>query len=325
MKTGRVRKKEGEPPPEKKEEAQPQPAKKTAKPALKPRPSTATTAQKSSPPWLILGGLAAVLICLVAFFAFLLGNNRADDWVKVSRANGEWTTIVTVLGPQVTVEERWQADCQQDPQGTVQAGTCVLKDTDEYQDTVVDEYEEYAYHIYYEETYAQVYEASGTEFVETRLQNDDWWQEDLHYVLEEELDRESCVYTSYTVWVDDRQDSTQEVEVYLSECEVWDHVTVYERIYEQAAWCQCDVTNLVQIGVQREEGTGGDVRWPQPRVPAGGRTERAFEGEVTFLGDDWGYTVTTEDVAQYQDYLSQEYYIGLKDGKPIKVRRRPEE
>jgi hypothetical protein len=266
-----------------------------------------------------------VFLCLVlAIVLFIVaGGGGRTEWVEVTRASGEWTTTVTILGPQVAVEEHWETDCLNDASAAVRAGTCILKDTGSYDDSVVDEYDEYAYNTYYEETYGKVYRASGTEFVATQLQTDDWWEEKLHYVLEEELDKQSCQYTSYTIWIDDPQDSTQEVEVYLSECEVWDHVTVYERVYEQKAWCQCDVTSLVQVGQQTDSGSGANVVWLDPSVPAGGRTETAFQGQVTFLGDDYTYTTTTQDLAQYQDYLTGQYYLGIRDGKAVSISKNP--
>jgi hypothetical protein len=266
-----------------------------------------------------------IFLCLVlaAILATVLGGGRAEEWVEVTRARGEWTTTVTVFGPQVNVEERWEADCLNDANGAVRAGTCIMKDANTYTDTEIDNYDEYAYNIYYEETYALIYEVSGTEFVVSELNSDDWWNENLHYVLEEELDKESCEYTEFTLWVDDPQDSTQEVEVYLSECEVWDHVIVYERVYDRKAWCQCDVTSLVQIGQETDSGSGTNVMWVDPNVPAGGRTERAFQGRVTFLGDDYTYTTTTQDLAQYQAYLTGRYYLGIRDGKAVSVRKNP--
>jgi hypothetical protein len=50
--------------------------------------------------------------------------------------------------------------------------SCVLRDTEQYRDNVVDEYDEYAYDIYYDETWSQVYEAQGTEFVTSQLGTD---------------------------------------------------------------------------------------------------------------------------------------------------------
>jgi hypothetical protein len=141
--------------------------------------------------------------------------------------------------------------------------------------------------------------------------------------LEEELDSGSCQYTTYTTWVDDPDDDTLEIEVYLSECEVWDHVTVYERVYDQGNWCACDVIAEVELGQEVQQGIGSSIRWPNPVVPAGGRTERAFEGTVTFQGDDYTYTTTTEDPSTYQAYLTSQYYIGLDDGEPIRVSKNP--
>jgi hypothetical protein len=316
MKTGRVRTKE-QPPEEQADLPQP--------PAAKPPPSARPVPGKAGKipagVW-IVGGLFVVLACFVMMMT-VFGGKRADQWIEVTRATGEWTTTTTVFGPQVTMQEAWETDCTAKPNATVRAGTCIMKDTNAYQDRVVDEYDEYAYNIYYEETYSQVYEAKGSEFVPTQLKTDEWWKDNLHYSLQEELDRESCQYSSYTVWVDDPQDNTQETEVYLSDCEVWDHVTVTERVYEQKAWCQCDVTNLVQMGQQSEQGTGSAIRWPNPSVPAGGRSEQSFKGQVTFLGGDYTYRSTTEEVAQYQDYLTDQYYIGLRDGKPVAVSKNP--
>jgi hypothetical protein len=253
----------------------------------------------------------------------VFGRKKPEEWVKATRATGSWTTTILLYAPQVTTEERWETECISTPDATVRVGTCVMKDTDTYHDDVVDDYEEYAYNIYYEETWDKTYQAQGTEFTVTGLGADDWWQENLHYVLEEELDNGSCEYTNYTLWVSDPNNKAQEIEVYLSECEVWDHVTVYERVYEEKSWCQCDVTTLVQMGQQSEQGAGLDVRWASPRVPVGGRTERSFTGKVIFLGDDYTYTTTTDDLARYQDYLTSQYYIGLRDDKPVTVSANP--
>jgi hypothetical protein len=323
MKTGRVRKKATPPP---KEPAAPAPTQSAAPAPTPTRPAPARPAgrranQVPTGVW-IVGGLFLIMVCFIMIMT-VFGRKKAEEWVEVTRATGEWTTTVTVFGPQVNVEERWEADCLNEPNGVIRTGTCILKDTNTYHDTEVDNYDEYAYNIYYEETYAQVYEARGAEFAVTQLKTDDWWQENLHYVLTEELDQESCEYTNYTLWVDDPQDSTQEVEVYLSECEVWDHVIVYERVYEQKAWCQCDVTTLVQVGQETDSGSGANVMWVDPSVPAGGRTERAFQGRVTFLGDDYTYTTTTQDLAQYQDYLAGPYYLGIRDDQAVSLRKNP--
>ena len=98
---------------------------------------------------------------------------------------------------------------------------------------------------------------------------------------------------------------------------------ITERVYDQKSWCQCEVTTLVEIGQQLEQGTGLDVYWANPVVPSGGQTQRAFKGRVTFLGDDYTYSLSTDDVSRYQDYLTSQYYIGLKDNKPVSVSKNP--
>jgi hypothetical protein len=85
------------------------------------------------------------------------------------------------------------------------------------------------------------------------------------------------------------------------------------------------VTTLVQIGQSSDQGTGLEIRWPSPSVPSGGRTERSFKGQVTFLGGDTSYTTTTDDLARYQDYMTSQYYIGLKEGKPVTVSKNPKQ
>jgi hypothetical protein len=69
---------------------------------------------------------------------------------------------------------------------------------------------------------------------------------------------------------------------------------------------------------------GMDIDWPTPDVPAGGRVERAFTGRVVFQGDDHSYTATTDDLIKYVDYLTRQYYIGLKDGEPVMVSNNPD-
>jgi len=312
MKTGRIRQKE-------------QPPAGGQGPSTPAEPALGVTAP--APPGRripIIGLLVGAFVCLaLILLSTTLFRGRTREWVEATRANGEWMTVTTVFGPQLRLEERWQADCTNDPACQVRPGTCILKDSSTYNDRLVDEYDEYAYNLYYEETYQQLYEARGTEFTVTSLGGDDWWEGNRHFVKQERLDQDTCQLTNYTVWVDDPQDKSQEVEVYLSDCEVWDHVTVYERVYDRQLWCQCDVTVLMQIGQQSAQGTGLDVRWPDPAVPAGGRSERSFQGKVTFLGSDYTFTVTTQELSRYQDYLTGQYYIGLKDGRPVTVSNPP--
>jgi hypothetical protein len=268
---------------------------------------------------------AAIVVVMIIIAVVMLSRGRTDRWVPATQATGNWTTSVAVFGPQVMAEERWEADCASDPNGTVRTGTCILKDSDTYQDNVVDDYDEYAYNIYYEETWNNPYQAQGTDFVVATLGSDDWWDGNLHHARVEELDRDSCSYTEYAVWVDDPDDATQEMEVFLSECEVWDHITVTERVYDQKKWCQCDVVSLVQLGQFSDQGTDFGVMWPQPEVPDGGRTERAFSASVTFLANDQAFTVTTEDPDLFQDYLTGQYYVGFDGDRPVAVRKNPPE
>lgn len=330
MKTGRVRKK-AQPTPQ--EAAPDKPAKKKAsKRSYRPKGSSGrrvkgsgrTPPQKSASPYWLFGILGAGFVLVVVFVIIMTRLGRAGEWVEVNRTNGSWTTTATVLGPQVKIDERWEVDCMSDSNATVRAGSCIEKDTDTYRDTVLDDYEEYAYDIYYEETWDKTYEPRGTEFVVTTLGSDDWWEANLHYTREEELDKSACEYSTYTVWVDDPQNSSQEIEVYLAQCEVWDHVVVAERVYDQRLWCQCEVATVIEIGQQSEQGSGLDVRWPNPTVPAGGRVERAFKGQVIFQGDDYSYTTTTDDLSKYQDYLMGQYYLGLRDGKAVTVSKNPD-
>jgi hypothetical protein len=239
------------------------------------------------------------------------------------RADGSWTTKVVVFGPQVSVVEGWQADCINNPNATLQPETCALRDSDSYQDNVVDKYEEYAFGIYYEESWDKIYQAQGTEFVPTTLGGDEWWEGNRRYTRQEKLDKDSCAQSSYTIWVDDPNDMTQEVEVYLSECEVWDQVTVAERIYEQEPWCQCEITSIVPLGQASEQGVGAGIVWPSSRAPAKGRTEQEFSGQVTFVSEDYRYTVTTTDPDEYERLLAGQYYIGVKRDRPMGISDNP--
>jgi hypothetical protein len=269
----------------------------------------------------VVGALALILILMLVLGSG--GGSRA--WVPASLADGSWTTSVIVFGPQVSVVETWQNQCESRGSAAVRAETCVLRDTDRYRDAVVDEYEEYAYDIYYEETTSQVYEARGTEFVLTQLGADEWWEGNRRYSREEQVDQDSCKLSTYTVWIDDPSDPTQEVETYLAQCQVWDAVTVTERVYEQAPWCQCEVTSLAPMGQVSDQGSGASVRWPGSEVPLGGRAEEQFRGQVTFVADDYRYTVTTDDPDEYQQLVTGQYYIEVRNGQPAGITANPPE
>jgi hypothetical protein len=85
------------------------------------------------------------------------------------------------------------------------------------------------------------------------------------------------------------------------------------------------VLTEVELGQQVQQGTGPSIRWPNPAVPSGGRTEQAFEGTVIFQGDDYTYTTSTDELSVYQDYLTSQYYIGLDDGEPVRVSKNPKQ
>jgi hypothetical protein len=113
------------------------------------------------------------------------------------------------------------------------------------------------------------------------------------------------------------------MEVYLYDCEVWQTVTVYDS--EQAPWCQCQMTVLAPMPVQTMMGTGLDLAWPTALVPEGGTSQQSFEASVTFVGGDGKYTLTqtTSDAAQYRDWLTTPYYLGIRDGKAVTLSKEP--
>jgi len=294
-------------------------------PAPAPRPEAVTAPQRSGLPISLgcLFGIVVAIIVLILLWVLLSGRRSNQEWIPATAASGQWDTGVTIFGPQVTTTEGWEADCTRNSAAIVRSGSCMLKDTDVYQDQVVDDYGEYAYNIYYEETWSRVYEAEGIQFVATTLGTDEWWDGNRRYSSVEEIDQESCNYTNYTIWVDDPTNPAQETEVYLSECEVWDHVIAYERVYEQSPWCLCDVTNLVQLGRQSQQGSGLLILWPDPNLPSGGQTEQSFQGQVTFTGGDYTFTTTSTDPDEYRRYLSGQYYIAVRNGRPVAVSETP--
>jgi hypothetical protein len=142
----------------------------------------------------------------------------------------------------------------------------------------------------------------------------DWWDGDRHYFSEEWLDTETCQYTNYTVWITDPEDKEYDIEVVLSECEVWDHVVVMERVAEQDEYCQTE--NVGTMAVQdtlTQQGLGATVDWPGAAVPADGQLEREFEGTVTFRADGTQHTVRVTDVDTYIRYLTVPYYLGVDE------------
>jgi hypothetical protein len=187
---------------------------------------------------------------------------------------------------------------------------------DAFTETQVDAYDDYVYSIYYEEAEEKTYEASGAEFVVTELNRSrDWVEGNHHYYAEEWLDRETCEYTSYAVWIADPEDVTQEIEVVLSECEVWEHIIVKERIYESEAYCQIETVGIYSVrDTFTEQGTGTSIVWFDATAPVDGRLEREFEGTVVFRADDVTHTVRADDEEIFIRYLTVPHYLHLDRG-----------
>jgi hypothetical protein len=287
MRTGRRRKKSPETPSPKPEPAPAQPSSSRPKAmpsgkAKEPLSSRVRSRASSLPrnvvvPLAIMAGLLAILCCFVLVMQTCLGPRAEPTTYVRATATGSWRTTVT------------------------QASTC--------EERVVDDYDDYAYNIYYEEESDQIYQASGAEFVVTQLNPDeDWWEGDRHYVAEEWLDRETCEYTDYTVWITDPGDPEYEVEVILAECEVWDHVVVKEGCPPEGSAGAAQTSSLA--------GTGTSVEWPP--APAG--AEHKFEGTVIFRANGATRTVEVSDVDQYLRYLTVPYYLGLdENGKVVRL------
>jgi len=320
MKTGRRRKKEP---------AQEQPEQPTAPPSTPVKKATAARPPAPGPSrlgktWVfVLVGVVA-FVCLILLLSRACGGPRSTPTTYLpATADGSWTTAVRLVVPQVEAQDRWRSDCEADAECTVIPGTCELRERpDESAERKVDDYDEYAYNIYYEEAEGKIYEAAGDSFVVTELnEKRDWWDEDLHYYSEEWLDQETCQYTNYTVWITDPEDPDYEVEVVLSECEVWDHVVVMERVEEEEEYCQTE--NVGAMAVQdtlTQQGIGAGVEWPEALPPADGQLEREFEGTVVFRADGTKHTVKVTDVDEYMRYLTTPYYLGLdEDGDVVDV------
>jgi hypothetical protein len=270
--------------------------------------------------WLFLA-LAGVVACLL-LFVLLRGCGGAKEWVPATKATGDWTAGLQVFGPQTQVEETWQNDCQS-AAGTVRQATCVLRPTGEFNAQPSDTYEEYAFNLYWEETAQQVYEAQGIDFVTTTLGGDERVEGGRRLVSQERLKQDTCRQTEYTVWANDPQNSSQEIEVYLYDCEVWNRVAEYDQV--QAPWCGCEMVALVPLPAETGHGTGLQVIWPAAIVPPGGRGDQTFEGAVTFTAGDGQYSlaVHTQDPDQYRAWLTGEYYLGIKDGRAVQVTDNP--
>ena len=330
MKTGRRRKKAPSPaPPEQAPPSEPEAA--TPSTPAPPRAQVKKPAAARQPPqvpprvakpWLFILIALVVFACLsVLIIRACLGPRSAPVTYLPATADGSWATEVRLVVPQVQVEDGWRSDCEADARCTVVPGTCEVRErADKYTERQVDDYDEYAYNIYYEETEGLLYEAATDDFVVTQLnESKDWWEGDLHYFAEEWLDRETCQYTNYTVWITDPEDTDYEIEVILSECEVWDHVVVKERVEGQEEYCQTE--NLGAVAVQdtlTQQGTGAAVEWPGAVPPTGGELEREFEGTVTFRANGTRHTVRVTDADEYIRYLTVPHYLGVdEDGDVV--------
>jgi len=323
MKTGRARSKEEMPaealrPIAEGEEPAAQP--------LSPNTAPAATGQPQAPGnktiQLVFVAVVALIACIV-FFTLMRSCGRTDEWVQATKVDGRWTSGVQLFVPQLQTNETWQASCT-GSQGIVQQATCVLRPTGKFESQPSRTYDEYAVNTYYDETYQKTYDAQGTEFVVTQLGGDDRVVNNQRLVSKEYLKDDTCQQTEYTIWIDDPKDSTLEIEVYLYDCEVWQTVTVYDS--EQAPWCQCQLTVLAPQPMETLMGTGITVNWPVAPIPEGGKADQSFEASVTFVAGDGQYTLTqtTSDPAQYRDWLTTPYYLGIRDGKAIRLSKTPQ-
>jgi hypothetical protein len=303
-------------------------------PAPHSEPVTKPARRPSRSP--IRPGLILLLVIAGALIALLIGvfvcgracmGPKASTYLPAT-AEGSWQTTVKVLVPQMVRGEGWRSDCESDPDCRVLSAKCQMRPReDKFTESKIDEYDDYAYSIYYEEEEAKIYEASGTDFVVTELNPPkDWVEGDLHYHAKEWLDEETCQYTNYTVWITDPNDATQEVEVVLSECEVWENVVVEQRIYEDEEYCQTEsVDSWAVESTLTENGTGAEVDWPSIQAPADGKEEREFEGTILFRADGIEHTVRTEDESAYVRYVTIPHYLGLdKNGKVVRVTDNPQ-
>jgi len=313
MKTGRRRKKQ----PSEQKPPETSPAK--ADPHRPTSPSLAPVGRKK--PTNLKNKLLPII--LFAFFALVVAalicatcsGPRVEPAQYVpANAEGSWTASIRVLVPQTATAERFRSDCEADPACTILPGTCALRERiDDFSEEQVDEYDDFAYEIYYEETEGKLYEAQGNDFAATQLnQDEDWWDDELHHVAEEWLDEETCQYTQYTTWITDPDDTDYEIEVVLSQCEVWDHVTVYRKVFEQGESCQVEIVEGMSIIESlSQQGSGPTVNWPAASIPADGESEREFKGTVIFRAEGNSYTASTNDEHTYQQYLTVQYYLAL--------------
>jgi hypothetical protein len=266
--------------------------------------------------------LVIILIVAVVMLGRACSGPAAATYLP-AQATGSWATTVQVLAPQITTMERWRTDCEADGRCTVVLETCEVQDRrDRFTEREIENYDDYAYNIYFEELGQELYEVSGDAFIIVQLNPDgDRWEEERHYVSEEWLDKETCEYTSYTVWITDPEDTSEEVEVVLSECEIWDHVIVTEKVYEQDEFCVTEnVEGLVVLDTLTAEGLGTGVDWPPADRPDGGELQSQFKGVIVFLADGVEHTISVTDPNAYARYLTVPHFLGLdEDGNVVRV------
>ena len=322
MKTGRRRKK-AERPEEEPISFSPTPkAPPRSSPVAPSRPVSRPSSRPKILPYLLVGGVVALLLCLVVGLTLFSPRAKPATYLPAA-AEGSWTANVKLLVPQIISGEGWRSDCEADTACAVLPATCEMQQRrDDFTEQTVDEYDDYAYNIYYEETEEKLYEASGNGFVVTELNaSEDWVEEDRHYLAEEWLDEETCQYTEFAVWITDPEDHEYDIEVLLSECEVWDHVVVKERVYEEDEYCQTEtVGSLAVQDTLTQRGAGVNVEWPPAAAPAGGELAREFDGVVIFRADSTEHRVTVRDVDKYIRYLTVPHYLGVDErGRVIAV------
>jgi hypothetical protein len=272
--------------------------------------------------------IALIIVVVVIAIIAIVMMSRACSGPQAStylpaEAAGTWATTVQIMVPQIVDGEGWRTACEADGSCTVSAGSCEMREReDRFSEREVENYDDYGYSIYFEESTKQLFEAAGSDFTVTRLNPDeDRWEGERHYVSVEWLDRETCEYTNFTLWITDPDDTSQEVEVVLSECEVWDHVVVTEKVYEQEEFCQTQtVQGLTVLNTLTEQGSGYGVDWPAAVTPQGGELQSQFKGTVVFQAEGTEHSITVTDPDAYVRYLTVPQYLGLdEDGQVVRV------
>ena len=289
-------------------------------------PSAVALAQPRRRPSIV--EITLIIVVVVIAILAIVTMSRACSGPQASvylpaEAAGTWATTVQIMVPQIVDGQGWRTACEASGTCTVLAGTCEMRDRqDRFSEREVENYDDFAYSIYFEELTKQLYEAAGSDFSATQLNPDeDRWEGERHTVSVEWLDRETCEYTSFTVWITDPDDTSQDVEVVLSECEIWDHVVVTEKVYEREEYCQTEtVQGLTVLNTLTDQGAGMAVNWPAAVQPRGGELQSQFRGEIVFRADGTEHRITVTDPDAYVRYLTVPQYLGLDaDGRVVRV------